>query len=460
MTSLSLSFLTAIDAPPMAHTEHVHIDLADAGDRQWIEQITAAARAYRRGSVRINAMAYVAVRNWFAAMGISADPFLSTVELPIFWEFVNGTLLTTAIGQVLIVPDTSIELDECRIPQEWLHIAAWKPDYILGVQVFAEEAQVRLWGYAPSSSVNRSAIDALSRTYTLDREDMIEDVPLLAALPACHHIPVPSPAATAIPTATLQQIASGEMLLPRLVLPLEEWLHIIGQPRHRLDLFLACHPQRLSLWLYAKTKGVSNLLGQVWQDVQELLEEGAMLNPYLSWKLGWTSPEWALRSNDTLEAMQAQAQLRQALETEDCRQAVALLKDLIATTADEGLRWMAAEYLHAQDATAPEAGVWKTRTVDLGLALGGQSFGLVMAVLPRDTMSANILVRVTALKVGETLPPDLVLMITEANGNTFAQVTSRQQDQAVQYKFWGQIGETFGITLAYGDAKITETFVV
>lgn len=444
----------------MAHTEHVHIDLADCGDRQWIEQITAAARAYRRGSVKMNAMAYVAVHNWLAEMGISAEPFLSTVELPIFWEFVNGTLLKTSVGQVLIVPDTAIELDECRIPQEWFHIAPWKPDYILGVQVFTEEGQVRLWGYAPSSSVNQSAVDAFSRTYTLDREEMIEDVPLLAALPACSYIPVPLPAATAIPTATLQQIASGEILLPRLVLPLAEWLQIIGQPRHRLDLFLACHPQRLSLWLYAKAKGVGNLLSQVWQDVQELLDEDAMINPYLSWQLGWSSPQWALRSNETLQAMQAQAQLRQALETEDCRQAVALLKDLIATTADEGLRWMAAEYLHAKDATAPEAGVWKTRTVDLGIALGGQSLGLVMAVLPRDSQSANILVRVSALKVGETLPPDLVLTITEANGNTFAQVTSRQQDQAVQYKFWGQVGETFGITLAYRDAKITETFVV
>ncbi|WKT82531.1 DUF1822 family protein (plasmid) [Thermosynechococcus sp. PP45] len=221
---------------------HIHFDLTNCGDRQWIEQITAAARAYRRGSVRMNAMAYVAVRNWFAAMGISADPFLSTVELPIFWEFVNGTLLTTAIGQVLIVPNTSIELDECRIPQEWLHIAAWKPDYILGVQVFAEEAQVRLWGYAPISSVNCAAVDAFSRTYTLNRENMIENVPLIAALPTCHHIPAQPPAATAISTATLQQIASGEILLPRLVLPLEEWLHIIGQPCHRLDLFLACHP--------------------------------------------------------------------------------------------------------------------------------------------------------------------------------------------------------------------------
>ncbi|BAC09531.1 DUF1822 family protein [Thermosynechococcus vestitus] len=460
MTSLSFSFLTAIDAPPMAHTEHVHIDLADGGDRQWIAQITAAARPYRRSSVQINAMAYTAVRHWFAEMGMGAEPFLPIVELPIFWEFVNGTLLQTAIGKVLIVPDTAIELDECRIPQEWLHIAPWKPNYILGVQVFTETAQIRLWGYAPSSSVNPAALDAVSRTYSLDREDMIEDVPLLTALLECPPIPVPSSAATAIPTATLQKIASGEILLPRLVLPLEEWLQIIGQPCHRLDLFLACHPQRLSLWLYAKTKGIGNLLGQGWQDLQERLEEVPLINPYLSWQLGWTSPAWALRSNDTLEAMQAQAQLRQALETEDCCQALALLKNLIATTADEGLRWMAAEYLHAKDATAPEAGVWKTRTVDLGLALGGQSLALVMAVLPRDAMSANILVRVTALKVGETLPPDLVLMITEANGNTFAQVTSRQQDQAVQYKFWGQMGETFGITLAYRDAKITETFVV
>ncbi|MFN4280448.1 DUF1822 family protein [Thermosynechococcus sp.] len=460
MTPLSLAFLTTINAPAMAQVEHVHIDLADCGDRPWIEQITAAARAYRRGSVRLNAMAYVAVRDWLAEMGISAEPFLSTVELPIFWEFVNGTLLKTPIGKVLIVPDTAIELDKCRIPQEWFYIAPWQPDYILGVQVFTEKAQIRLWGYAPSSSVNRSAIDPLSRTYSLDREDMIEDVPLLAALPECPHIPVPSPAATAISTATLQQIASGEILLPRLVLPFGEWLQIIGQPRHRLDLFLACHPQRLSLWLYAKTKGIESLLGQVWQDVQELFEEGALIHPYLSWKLGWTSSAWTLRSNDTLTALQAQAQLRQAMETEDCRQAVALLKDLIATTADEGLRWMAAEYLHAKDATAPEAGVWKTRTVDLGIALGGQSLGLVMAVLPRDQASANILVRVTALKVGETLPPDLVLTITEANGHTFVQVTSRQQDQAVQYRFWGQIGETFAITLAYRDAKITETFVV
>ncbi|WP_448514148.1 DUF1822 family protein [Parathermosynechococcus lividus] len=454
LRSASFPFL-----PEVPLIEHIDIGALAASDRQWINRIKNAARAHCRGRVYLNALAYVAVRNWFRTMGIEAQPKVPVdeIELPCFWEFVNGSALDTPMGRVVILPDEITDLEEWVVPREWLDIPAWRPDYFIGVQVLTDQelSKINLWGYAYASEVAKDTYDPLLRTYRIDRQQMVEDVALLLSLPAQEPRPLSLPDPELVSADLIHAIASGEIVLPRFVLSLDQWAQLLSQPQHRLSLFLACHPQRLGLWLRAREYLIRDCLQATWQELTDILP------PSLDRRLGHVrAAELPSIDPDSREAIAAQQQLRQIKTNLNDPASKAALKSLITHPPSEDIRWQAAELLHDHTDPDPTAGSWKVRKVDLGIALDGTTLALTMAVLPRDATSAHLFVRVTPLSADAFLPAGLSLEIVTETGDRFARLTSRAEDQVVQYKFWGDIGEAFGIILEYGGARITESFVV
>ncbi len=466
MTLLSASFPFLPDVPLMEHIE-IHLAECSAGDRQWIERVTAAARPHCRGRVYLNALAYVAAKTWFQDMGISVQPThpVDELELPCFWEFVNGTALDTPMGRVVLLPEEVLDLEEWLVPREWLDIPAWRPDYFVGVQVLTDEepVQIKLWGYASAPEVARETYDPLLHTYAIDRQQMVEDVALLLLLPERQPQSIPLPEPALVSAEVIEKIAQAEIPLPRLVLSLDEWFQIIGQPQHRISLFLACHPRRLGLWLRGREYAISQSLQSVWQELTAALTP----NAYLGWGSlrGTDLPKEgndASLATDTRKAIASQQLLRQVQANRDAANPELLtsLKALIADPPSEDIRWQAAELLHDLNTADPTAGSWKVRQVDLGVELQGIPLALTMAVLPRDARTAHLFVRVTPFTGDTFLPEGLSLRIMTEAGDCFASLTSRTEDQVVQYKFWGDSGEAFGVIVEYGSARITESFVV
>jgi|GEM_PF-6378716 len=470
MTFQSTSFPFLPNVPLM---EHVEIDLSacDAGDRRWIERVSAAARPHCRGRVHLNALAYIAAKQWLRDMDIEARPItpVDELELPLFWEFVNGTALDTPLGRLVILPEEVASLEEWLVPREWLDIPAWRPDYFMGVQVLPHEEsiEIKLWGYAYTNEVARDTYDPLLRTYTIERDQMVEDVGLLRVLPERQpqSLPLAEPPLAEpklVSAEVIQRIASGEILLPRLVLPLDEWAQLMSQPQRRLTLFLACHLQRLGLWLRAREYAIRDGLQTLWQELTE-----ALLPSVQGRREYVRSADPRLKNADSVdpsvrEAIAAVGQLRQIREMPNAAKSQAILKSLISQPPNEDIRWQAAELLHEINDTDPSAGAWKVRKVDLGVEMAGISLALTMAILPRDATTAHLFVRVTPspFTPDTFLPAGLNLSIVTETGDCFARLTSRAEDQVVQYKFWGDIGESFGIILEYGSAKIAESFVV
>ena len=103
----------------------------------------------------------------------------------------------------------------------------------------------------------------------------------------------------------------------------------------------------------------------------------------------------------------------------------------------------------------------RAKLIDLGLQLGNLSLALLVAITPETEQKLGILVQVHPME-GETyLPPNLKLSMLSESGEILQEVESRSVDNYIQLKrFRGLPGESFGIQLTFGEASVTENFVI
>ena len=119
--------------------------------------------------------------------------------------------------------------------------------------------------------------------------------------------------------------------------------------------------------------------------------------------------------------------------------------------------------------------VKRAKLINLGLQLGSQSVALLVAlalakrdevppaygIAPEAEQKVGILVQVHPVGGETNLPPNLRLALLSEAGDILQDVQSRSQDNYIQLKrFRGSPGECFNIQVAFGDASMTETFVI
>lgn len=108
-----------------------------------------------------------------------------------------------------------------------------------------------------------------------------------------------------------------------------------------------------------------------------------------------------------------------------------------------------------------ESSIKRAKLIDLGLQLENQSLALLLAITPETEQKVGILVQVHPME-GETyLPPNLKLSMLSESGEILQEVVSRSVDNYIQLKrFRGLPGEVFAIQLTFGEASVTEDFVI
>ncbi|MBD3559780.1 DUF1822 family protein, partial [Planktothrix sp. FACHB-1355] len=198
-------------------------------------------------------------------------------ELPTFWEVVNGTSILLNETRLLLVPSDKSNLKEFSIPQEWVDIPDWVADYYLAVQLQLEERWMRVWGYVTSEQIcNDGNYDKQDRTYTLDREDLIEDLNVLSVkqeLFSRKKVKI-SPLPTLPPNQTealLAQLSQSSPYSPRLNIPFEQWGALLANEKNRQQLYR----QRLGVTQKHSTVNLGDWLQNIfqssWQSVDALL---------------------------------------------------------------------------------------------------------------------------------------------------------------------------------------------
>ncbi|AFZ55779.1 DUF1822 family protein [Anabaena cylindrica FACHB-243] len=156
----------------------------------------------------------------------------ATVEtLPQIWEVVSGTAINLDTKRLILIPDKNLETREFNVPQEWIDIPKLAGDYYLAVQVNPDGQWMQIWGYTTHEQLkNQGSYDPQERTYSLEANQMIEDLNVLWVVRQLYPeeqtqtaIP-PLPVLSATQAENLKQrLASPTITNPRLELPFEIW---------------------------------------------------------------------------------------------------------------------------------------------------------------------------------------------------------------------------------------------
>lgn len=97
--------------------------------------------------------------------------------------------------------------------------------------------------------------------------------------------------------------------------------------------------------------------------------------------------------------------------------------------------------------------------IDLGMQLAGESVALVATLQQSQPHSeVDITMRVHPRGSSNYLPEGLQLTVQDETGETVLMAESRESDNFIQLQFSAESGESFGVTVALGEARVVEQF--
>lgn len=320
------------------------------------------------------------------------------------WEAVNGTPIALGKTRMVIIPSQAIDLEEFRVPQEWVDIPEWAADYYLAVQVNLEAGWLRLWGFTTHQQLKTEAeYDALDRTYTVEGEDLYGDTNVLwVTQKLCPQKkaeiqPLPKLSATQA-KRLLAQMGKATPYGPRLQVAFAQWGALIALDKWRKKL-------------YDLRIGKVNNLGDWWDNI---------------FSQGWMSMEDIGVNNE-----------------------LAYRNPVPSRSAD------------LEETPSSAISAIGGRVTDLGIQLGGHCLALIVQIVPRSEGEEYIIVRVQSDSDSKTnLPPDLQLLVLDGNGEDFLETRSHPGQNCIQLEFRGQPGDRFTVKVGLGEANVTEDFLI
>ena len=193
---------------------------------------------------RLNQISLATILPWLQEERV-AKVLPSVAALPSFWEVVNGTAIEWDGIRLVVIPTIAIDLQELRVPQEWVDISSWSADYYLAVQVNPDEGWIRIWGYATHHHLKtKGAYDPSDRTYSLDEAELIQDLNVLwVARLLCPEEPLRAEVATIpallLPQAEnlLERLGNPAIVFPRLSVPFQLWAALLEHGGWRQSLY-------------------------------------------------------------------------------------------------------------------------------------------------------------------------------------------------------------------------------
>ncbi|MBD2594905.1 DUF1822 family protein [Nostoc spongiaeforme FACHB-130] len=221
----------------------------------------------------LNRLCLLTVLPWLEEIwGIIAKPAPNFAVLHSFWEVVNGTAITINQTRLILIPSLAIDINEIRVPQEWVDIPSWAGDYYLAVQVNTEDGWVKVWGYTTHLQLKQpSNYSAGDRTYALDYEDLIHDLDILwVTRQLCPDAPTKTkvePLANLSLTqanSLLERLGNPAVTFPRLAVPFSLWGALLehGGWRQRLYELRTGISEQWSIIQWVQT-GISDVAQQL-----------------------------------------------------------------------------------------------------------------------------------------------------------------------------------------------------
>ncbi len=295
--------------------------------------ITAASNPGSIHRSHLNQACMQAFMDWAnSEFDCSAQPFPNAATLPSIWEVVNGTAVIlkseTASLKVVLIPTIAIGLDELRVPQEWIDIPEWTADYYIAMQtapqppILGEQGTIELVGYASHQDLKTTGnYDPIDRTYTLDLDDIGQDLNSIFISWQLASLPVTQVPIVALPSLSqtqahhlIDRLGSSSITFPRRAIPFVQWAAFLsngGWRQQLCDRRQGRESQSVQTWIRSGVFSAAQSLG--WQPRQCSVAGSRSLQSGIAKSLTIAGNAYELRVFPVGEAMAWRFELRGAV---------------------------------------------------------------------------------------------------------------------------------------------------
>ncbi|PNW31401.1 UNVERIFIED_CONTAM: hypothetical protein BEN50_02820 [Euhalothece sp. KZN 001] len=244
----------------------------------------------------LNALSLNAVQYWLQN-NIISDAETITVHsqqtLLARWSVVSGTPISFGSTQLVIIPSDAIDTAGMSVPQEWVDISPWQPDYYIATQVDLDRRFILLWGYVSSKTVKEKGVfNSSHRYYSLPQDNITLDLESFNVIPEAvsqesnRTAAAVSQVEASTQRESLNQLSTPSIFSPRLDLPFEVWSGLIAQEDWCQELYqqrcAKANLNSLTTNLLEWLKG--NFISSVragWQDLSDIVNASLQNSPQL-----------------------------------------------------------------------------------------------------------------------------------------------------------------------------------
>ena len=401
------------------------------------------------------------------------DDYLFLEQVSI-WEFINGNTIDIEGTKFVLIPMETEDKSEFTIAEEWLHLPDFVGAYYLPIGVNLNDNYLDFWGYMSYEDLLRyGELDIINHHFDLPSDELESDLNLIALEYEYEWQKTPqiSPF-NSLSTIAKQQLieqAKGD-LFPRYSLEFKQWLYLIEDSQTRPELYIDRQPINLSQWLNQK---IESALVTGWQNAQEIID--GWFTPQANWQPILSSRSLVLSLEETLANITQSddiTNINSLVNTipnliEDDRQkndTIDTLSNLINNSSDEEKRWSLALCLNQLDNEHPNSPSWYHKQITFD---GEESredkeekINFFLGILPKSSQEISIFIHLYSQNKNQFLPSNLSLQIIDEDDNIYQEIITDRNDKAIQYKFWGNQGESFILKVLYKDHEYSQQFTV
>ena len=132
------------------------------------------------------------------------------------------------------------------------------------------------------------------------------------------------------------------------------------------------------------------------------------------------------------------------------------LIEILRTSTDDRSLWKAADSLFQMDSSNSTAGRRRAKFIELD----NQTFILSIGILQKANERIAIRAQVYSQNDLTHLPLNLKMIVLDEQGAIIKEIQPQSGAISIQWRFSGQIGDTFSVKIALNEVSITEDFVI
>jgi hypothetical protein len=382
----------------------------------------------------------------------------------IIWEFVNGFSLNFNGKKLVIIPSEATDLESFDIPQEWVDIPTMAADYYLPVQVDIEAEFIHFWGFISRQNLKQKAeYDPTYRLYTVEGEDVIEDLELLwVASEICHQekgeISFLHPLEETEAKALIESLSQPSPYSPRLEVNFEQWGALLSNKDWLQELYLERLiklPNRpLILWLNQQfNQPISQGAKPQTNQQTTLAYRGNLRRSFsaksfsesdldIPAKIRWFIQDLAKRFSLELPSNLADEDILLHLLIKSPRQ-------ISGEVAEFFWEIVSSEPLSANK-----------QAITILMQLAGNPIILNVASVRTPSQKVALLLRVYSAR--DHLPPGLRLVVLDEKGHPLPKLEAQSNplDKCIQSYFRADVGDRFSCLVSLEQDSLTEDFII